>query len=148
MTEVSASVGRYLGYIHLVSAETGRPVETGELADALDVQAASVTEMLATLEERGLAVYEKYEGATLTDEGETLAREQLWKHCVAENFLADDLALDDPGEAQEIGHALSDEVAASLRERIDHPCDGQCSAPDQEYSECSNEVQGDLSRND
>ncbi|WP_458206860.1 metal-dependent transcriptional regulator [Haladaptatus sp. NG-SE-30] len=141
MNEVSASVGRYLSMIHLVSQSTGRPAKTGELATALDVSAASVTEMLATLETRDLATYEKYKGATLTDEGEATAREVMWKHCVTENFFADDLELDDPEEAREMGNALSDEVVARLRERIDHPCAGQCSAPQNEYSECLDDVQ-------
>jgi len=143
MTEVSASVGRYLSTIHLVSEATGHPARTSELADALDVSAASVTEMLRTLEERDLATYEKYEGATLTDDGERTARELLWKHCLAENFLEEDLALDDPDEARDVGHALSDDVAAQLRDRIGHPCAGECSAPEEEFDACCDDVRGD-----
>lgn len=143
MSEVSASVGRYLSMIHLVSQRAGRPAKTGELASALDVSAASVTEMLATLESRDLATYEKYKGATLTDEGEETVREVMWKHCLAENFFADDLQIDDREEAREMGNALSDEVAAKLRERIDHPCAGECHAPQSEYSECLDDVRDD-----
>ncbi|SIQ69180.1 iron (metal) dependent repressor, DtxR family [Haladaptatus litoreus] len=143
MSEVSASVGRYLSTIHLVSKSTGRPAKTGELATALDVSAASVTEMLTTLESRDLATYEKYKGAQLTDEGEETAREVMWKHCLAENFLEDDLEIDSPEDAREMGQALSDDVAARLRELIDHPCAGQCSAPQTEYSECCDDVRGE-----
>ncbi|WP_435159456.1 metal-dependent transcriptional regulator [Haladaptatus sp. DFWS20] len=142
MSEVSASVGRYLSTIHLVSESTGRPAKTGELATALDVSAASVTEMLASLESRDLATYEKYKGAMLTDEGEKTAREVMWKHCLAENFLEDDLEIESP-EAREMGQALSDEVATRLRELINHPCVGQCSAPQTEYSECCDDIRGD-----
>lgn len=140
MSEVSASVGRYLSTIHLVSESTGRPAKTGELATAMDVSAASVTEMLTTLESRELATYEKYKGAKLTDEGEETAREVMWKHCLAENFLLDDLEIDDPEEAREMGNALSDEVAERIRAYISHPCIGECSAPQVEYNECCDDV--------
>jgi Mn-dependent DtxR family transcriptional regulator len=157
--EVSESVGRYLSTIHLLTAAADRRASTGELADALDVSAASVTGMLATLEDRDFAVYEKYEGVTLTDEGEAAAREFLWRRCVAENFLEDDLGLDPAevvGDAEDwtdaedradvedpraIGQVLSDEAVHRLKDIVDHPCDGACRAPHDEYSECSDDVQ-------
>ena len=146
MSEVSASVGRYLRAVHLLSAGGRRRASTGELAAALDVSAASVTEMLATLEERGFATYEKYEGVSLTDEGEETARKLLWRHCVAENFLEDDLGLDaaklddGDGDPRAIGHTLSEETVHRLREYVGHPCDGACSAPQEEYGACSDDV--------
>lgn len=143
MGTVSRSTGRYLCAIHLLSMQSGRPAKTGELADRLSVSAASVTEMLPTLQERGLATYEKYHGAQLTPDGERTARELLWKHCVAENFLDSDLEVSEAEDARDIGHAMSDEVAASLRAYIDHPCDGQCGAPDTEYAECRDDVRGE-----
>lgn len=144
MSGVSESVGRYLSAIHLLTLEDGGPAKTGELADWLDVSAASVTEMLSTLEGRELATYEKYAGVTLTETGEEAARELLWKRCVAENFLAEDLdldvdALDDEG-ARGLGHALSDEAVDKLRRHIDHPCDKQCGAPQQRHDACRDEV--------
>lgn len=143
MATVSRSTGRYLCAIHLLSMQSGKPAKTGELADSLSVSAASVTEMLPTLQERGLATYEKYQGAELTREGEKTARELLWKHCVAENFLDSDLKVPEADDAREIGHAMSDRVAASLRAYIDHPCDGECNAPDIEYAECREDVRGE-----
>lgn len=143
MSEVSESVGRYLSTVHLLTAEADRRAKTGELADALGVSAASVTEMLASLEDRGLAVYEKYEGAHLTEEGESAAREFMWRRCVAENFLEDDLGVDPtPGEVDRraLGHALSDEAVHRLKRLVNHPCDGKCNAPNDEYSACSEEV--------
>ena len=142
MAEVSRSVGRYICAVHLLSMDAERPARTSELADRLDVSAASVTEMLATLQKRGLATYEKYQGVELTSEGEATARELLWKHCIAENFLDDDLDADEADDAREFGHALSDEVAARLRAYIDHPCEGQCGAPNAEFDECRDDVRG------
>lgn len=136
MADVSRSVGRYLCAIHLLSTESGEPARTNALAERLQVSAASVTEMLATLQKHGLATYEKYHGVELTSEGESIARGLLWKRCVAENFLVDDLGATDPDDADEFGHALSDDVAARLREFIEHPCEGSCSAPNADYDEC------------
>ncbi|WP_132058078.1 metal-dependent transcriptional regulator [Halorussus amylolyticus] len=147
MSEVTESVGRYLGTVHLLTANAGRRAKTGEVADAVGVSAASVTEMLATLEDRGLADYEKYEGVSLTDEGEATAREFLWRRCVAENFLEDDLELDVTEFADDpraFGQALSDDAIHRLKEVINHPCNGKCSASHDEYSACSDDVRETL----
>lgn len=167
MPEVSQSVGRYLCAIRLLSMNGDGRAKTSELADRLSVSNASVTEMLSTLEGRGLATYEKYQGVKLTSRGETTARELLWKRCVAENFLDEEADPVDPaiaagvtdgvsaseasrgssdqrsegGETRAFGHALSDEVASRLRAYIDHPCEGQCGAPDAEYAECCEDFQ-------
>ncbi|WP_128477308.1 metal-dependent transcriptional regulator [Halorussus pelagicus] len=151
MTEVSESVGRYLRAIHLLTAETDRRAETGELAAVLDVSDASVTNMVTTLADRELADYEKYEGVVLTGEGESAAREFAWRRCVAENFLKDDLDVDvatlretdkdDAPDPRALGQVLSEEAAHRLKDLVDHPCDGKCRAPHDEYSECSDEVQ-------
>lgn len=151
--EVSESEGRYLRAVHLLTAETDRRAQTGELADVLDVSDASVTGMVGTLADRGLADYQKYEGVTLTDDGEVAAREFAWRRCVAENFLEDDLELDvaahreadgadadDTTDPRALGQVLSDEAVHRLKEIVDHPCDGACRAPHDEYSECSSEV--------
>jgi DtxR family Mn-dependent transcriptional regulator len=150
MTEVSESVGRYLSTIYLLTAEADRRARPGELAEVLDVSAPSVTEMLVTLDDRGLAVYEKYEGVTLTEEGEAAASEFAWRRCVAENFLENDLGLDvdalgddadaDSEDPRAIGQALSDEALHQLKDLVDHPCDGNCNAPNDEYSACTDDV--------
>ena len=144
MSEVSESVGRYLSAIYLLTADTDRRARTSELAEILDVSAASVTGMVTSLDDRGLAVYEKYEGVTLTDEGETAAREFTWRRCVTENFLEDDLGLDPAALRDDdaadgplaIGRVLSDEAVHRLKDLVDHPCDGKCSGPSAEYSAC------------
>lgn len=146
MSAVSESVGRYLSAIHLLTTERDRAAKTGELADWLEISAASVTEMLTTLESQDFVTYEKYRGVELTEQGETEARAVMWKQCVAENFLSEDLDLDgvdlDDISAESVGHALSDEVAMQLRAYINHPCEHQCEAPQNEFSECREDVIG------
>ncbi|MFC7167047.1 metal-dependent transcriptional regulator [Halospeciosus flavus] len=139
VADVSGSAGRYLSAILLLSRRNGRPAKTGEIAERLDVSAASVTERLADLEERGLAEYEKYHGVELTDDGEAVTRELMWKRCLAENFLDEDLDLPD-ADGSEVGPALSDDVATALKALIDHPCDGACEAPHTAHDACREEV--------
>jgi len=134
--ELTDSAGRYLTAILLVSASEGRPAKTGEVADRLDVNPATVTERLGDLSERGLVDHERYAGATLTDDGEAAARKLMWKHCVVENFAADDLGLADL-DADAIGQALSEETATALARHVDHPCSGECRAPDADFPECT-----------
>ena len=64
----SSSVGDYLKAIR-ESAEEGA-ASTKDVADRLSVSQASVTNMFARLREMGLVEYERYHGASLTEEGD------------------------------------------------------------------------------
>ncbi|MCG1001934.1 MULTISPECIES: metal-dependent transcriptional regulator [Halobacterium] len=138
--ELSKTAGRYLSAILLVSAREERPAKTGEVADRLGVDPSTVTERVADFAERGLVDYERYEGATLTGDGEAVTRELMWKQCLVENFTGDDLGLDGVDSAS-IGDALSEDAARALKHHIDHPCTGRCSAPDADFAECCPEFQ-------
>jgi DtxR family Mn-dependent transcriptional regulator len=138
--EVSDSALRYLSAILLLSRNRGGPAKTGEIAERLDVNPATVTEHLVDFDERDLVEYERYKGATLTREGERLTRERMWKRCLAENFTRDELDLSD-ADSESIGQALSDDAAYALKELIDHPCNGQCSAPDADFEACCQDYQ-------
>ena len=59
----------YLLAVYMESRRGEPPVASGVIADRLDRSPPSVTEMLQRLDDRGLVVYEPYEGATLTDAG-------------------------------------------------------------------------------
>jgi len=138
--ELSETAGRYLSAILLVSAREGRRAKTGEVADRLGVDPATVTERVHDFAERGLVDYERYEGATLTGDGEAVTRELMWKRCLVENFTSDDLGLDD-ADADAIGGTLSADAARALKHHIDHPCTGRCSAPDADFAECCPDYQ-------
>jgi DtxR family Mn-dependent transcriptional regulator len=138
--EVSDSSLRYLSAILLLSRDRDRPAKTGEIADRLDVNPATVTERLVDFDERDLVDYERYEGATLTNDGELLTRERMWKRCLAENFTRDELGLPE-ADSESIGQALSDEAADALKELIDHPCNGRCSAPEADFDACCPDYQ-------
>ena len=135
-TEVSAADGRYLAAVFAVGAVRDRPAETGDLAAELDVSPGTVTERLRDLGSRGLLDYERYHGAELTDEGEQVARELAWRRCLAENFLDGELDVAD-GDVDGFGRALSEDAAAALGDRVDHPCSGECRAPEARFPECT-----------
>jgi len=134
--EVSAADGRYLAAAFAVGTVHDRPAETGDLAAALDVSPGTVTERLRDLASRDLVDYERYHGAELTATGERIARELAWRRCLAENFLDGELDLAD-ADVDGIGRALSEDAAAALGDRVDHPCSAECQAPDGRFPECT-----------
>lgn len=84
---------------------------TGKLAESLGVFPGSVTSMLKTLSEAGLAIYAPYEGARLTDSGRLLALRVVRRHRLIELFLVKtlDLSWDEVhAEAEVLEHAMSD----------------------------------------
>src|SRR3712207_8365741 len=68
VTRHSASVGDYLKAIWEVGGSGA--ASTKDVADRLSVASASVTNMFARLQEMGLAKYERYQGASLTEVGD------------------------------------------------------------------------------
>jgi DtxR family Mn-dependent transcriptional regulator len=115
----SLTIENYVKAIYQISArEQGPAVATGRLAEALGVSPGTVTSMLKTLSESGLAEYMPYEGARLTDAGRTLALRVLRRHRLIELFLARTLNLtwdEVHEEAENMEHAVSD----LLVDRID-----------------------------
>lgn len=94
------------------------PATTGQLAEALSVSPGTVTSMLKTLSEAGLASYTPYEGVRLTEAGNRLALRVLRRHRLIELFLFRTLELpwdEVHEEAEHMEHAASDR----LIDRID-----------------------------
>jgi Mn-dependent DtxR family transcriptional regulator len=58
-----------------------------DIAAALQISQASVTNMVQRLDAEGLLKYEKYRGLVLTDSGEKLARKIAHRHKLLTNFL-------------------------------------------------------------
>jgi DtxR family Mn-dependent transcriptional regulator len=70
----------YLKIIHSLSGRDGAEVSTNALAESTATRAASVTDMLRKLAEKGLINYKKYQGVTLTELGEKVAIKVIRKH--------------------------------------------------------------------
>ena len=81
----SSSVGDYLKAIWELSEEGA--ASTKDVADRLSITSASVSNMFVRLREMGLAEYERYRGATLTEAGRLEALRLLRRHRLIETFL-------------------------------------------------------------
>ncbi|WP_049985801.1 metal-dependent transcriptional regulator [Halobellus rufus] len=114
----------YLKTIYQIQARSGPPVSTSAIATALDKTPATVTSMLGTLEERGLITREKYKGAELTREGETVALEVLRHHRLLEAYLAERLDYswsEVHEEADALEHHISEEFERRVAAALDDP---------------------------
>jgi DtxR family Mn-dependent transcriptional regulator len=107
----SLTIENYVKAIYQLSSADGQLASTGALADALAVSPSTVTSMLKTLSESGLAQYVPYGGAKLTDAGRTLALRVVRRHRLIELFLVKTLNLswdEVHAEAEHMEHAVSD----------------------------------------
>jgi DtxR family transcriptional regulator, Mn-dependent transcriptional regulator len=118
----STSAGNYLKAMW-ESAEEGT-VSTKAVADRLSLSKASVTKMFARLQEMGLVEYERYHGASLTEEGLSEALRLVRRHRLIETFLLEQLGYsweDVHEEAEQLEHSVSDRFTERLAELLGHP---------------------------
>lgn len=135
--QVERTTGRYLLAVHWLSDTTDERVSTGALRDYLGVTAASVTEMIEKLDDRGLVDHEKYRGVTLTGEGHAVATRLAWRYCVVTNFFETVLETElNETDVYDVGYILPAEGFDNLRQLIDHPCIDQCPEVTQDYDGC------------
>ena len=76
-------------YVELVYdlQKRGKRVHTNDIASALNIKPASVTEIFQKLDSEGYINYEKYSGVTLTSRGRNLAIRTKRKHQALKEFL-------------------------------------------------------------
>ena len=94
------------------------------MAEALGVSPGTVTSMLKTLSESGLAEYVPYEGARLTEAGRTLALRVVRRHRLIELFLVRTLELtwdEVHAEAENMEHAVSDLLVDRIDAYLGYP---------------------------
>lgn len=121
----SLTVENYLkAILQLLIAHKSDSVSTGQLAAAVQVSPGTVTSMLKTLSESGLATYKPYEGVSLTKAGRSLAMRMLRRHRLIELFLVRTLNLtwdQVHEEAENMEHAVSDMLIDRIDEYLEHP---------------------------
>ena len=121
----SLTIENYVKTIYqMVVRQDGQPAATGTLAEALKVSPGSVTSMLKTLKDTGLAQYTPYEGVRLTEAGRALALHVLRRHRLIELFLARtlDLSWDEVHEeAENMEHAVSDFLVDRIDQYLGYP---------------------------
>ena len=76
----------YVELIYILQDKTGK-VHTNDVAFALDISPASVTEIFQKLSDEDYINYEKYSGVTLTSKGKKIAIEIKIKHDTLKEFL-------------------------------------------------------------
>lgn len=121
----SLTVENYLKVTLQLCTETNaESVSTGQLATALAVSPGTVTSMLKTLSESGLARYKPYAGVSLTNAGRKLALRMQRRHRLIELFLVKTLNLtwdQVHEEAENMEHAVSDWLIDRIDEFLGHP---------------------------
>jgi len=99
-------------------------VATSEVAERLDVSAASATNMIKRLARLRLVAYSRYQGFVLTSAGEKIALEIIRHHRLIELYLAQHLGVPLErvhGEAERMEHVLSEEVEARMATVLGNP---------------------------
>ena len=120
----SENVEMYLKAIFLVAKDGDGRAKTGDISKELSVSPSSVTEMLDKLQKEGLVRHAKYQGASLTKQGDAYARQILKKHCVIERFMITTLRYPEGAfhdEACRMEHVVSDETERRLRKLVGQP---------------------------
>jgi DtxR family Mn-dependent transcriptional regulator len=114
----------YLKAILKLSGSPDGTVSTNAIAAQLDTSAASVTDMLKKLSDKELITYQRYKGASLTDDGQRIATTLVRKHRLWEVFLVQSLGMtwDEVHEiAEELEHIQSDRLIDRLDAFLGHP---------------------------
>ncbi len=141
----SRSVEDYLKAIYGL-CETGDPASTSSIADALEIQPASVTGMIKRLAESGLVEHVPYKGVRLTARGTRDALRVLRRHRILETYLCERLGYswdDVHAEAERLEHAASEQLVEKMAAALGFPSHDPHGAPiptrsgDVEYSDPS-----------
>ncbi len=114
----------YLKTIFHLSEKSDAPVATNSISEVMGNKAASVTDMLRKLAEKGLINYVKYQGVSLTKKGRETAIAIIRKHRLWEVFLVEKLGFkwDEVHEiAEELEHIKAPELVDRLDEFLGHP---------------------------
>lgn len=122
-SDVEQTTAHYLFAVSTLSTDTEERIATGELKEYLGVTPASVTEMVAKLDERELVDYKKYQGVRLTDRGEGIASGIAWRLCIVTSFFDSVLETSlDEETAFDIGFTLPEDGVYHLREQMETSC--------------------------
>ncbi|MFB6257832.1 MAG: metal-dependent transcriptional regulator [Flavobacteriales bacterium] len=114
----------YIKAIHRLNQRELEGASTKAIAEALDTQASSVTDMLQKLSDKGLVHYQRYKPPQLTDKGKVEAMRIVRKHRLWETFLVEKLGFgwDEVHElAEELEHIRSHRLTDRLDRFLDHP---------------------------
>jgi len=124
MRQSTAIEENYLKAIYKIENTSRALVSTSELALAMEVQAASVTDMLKKLASKKLIHYKKYHGVKLTATGKRAAMRIVRKHRLWETLLVKKLGFswsDVHAVAEQLEHVDSEELIDRLDSFLGYP---------------------------
>lgn len=128
---LSRSVEDYLKAIYRLTAEGG-PASTSAVAEALEIQPASVTGMVKRMAETGLLEHVPYKGVELTPAGTREALRVVRRHRILETYLCSRLGFtwdDVHDEAERLEHAASDQLIEQMAKALGFPSHDPHGAP-------------------
>jgi len=128
---LSRSVEDYLKAIYSLS-DNRKTVSTSAIAEALDIQPASVTGMVKRMAEWGLLEHIPYKGVKLTQPGTREALRVVRRHRILETYLCKRLGFswdDVHDEAERLEHAASDRLIEEMALALGSPSHDPHGAP-------------------
>lgn len=114
----------YLKTIYHLTTTLDAEVSTNAIAEKMETKASSVTDMLKKLADKGLVNYVKYQGVSLSAEGEMKAKMIVRKHRLWEVFLVEKLnfSWDEVHDiAEELEHIKSEKLINRLDNFLGNP---------------------------
>lgn len=128
---LSRSVEDYLKAVYALT-ERGEAASTSALAEALEVQPASITGMIKRLADCGYLEHTRYRGVHLTEEGSREALRIIRRHRILETYLHMHLGFswdDVHGEAERLEHAASETLIERMAAILENPSHDPHGAP-------------------
>lgn len=108
----------YLKTIYHLSEDSQGSVSTNAIADSLNTRAASVTDMIKKLSNKGVLSYQKYRGVTVSEQGRKAALHVIRKHRLWETFLVEKLKFN-WDEVHDVAEQLEHINSPLLVQRLD-----------------------------
>ena len=123
-TNLSKSEENYLKSIFNLSEFGNKQVSTNSISKILNIEPASVTDMIKKLSKKKLIYHEKYKGNTISKSGIKIALQIIRRHRLWEVFLYDKLNFkwDKIHDiAEELEHVSSEELIDNLDKFLKYP---------------------------
>jgi len=124
MVTLSITEENYLKAIYTIFLENGGKVNNQSIAERLNINPASVTDMLRKLNEKQYIEYNRTDGAKLTEKGQVIATKTIRKHRLWETFLVMKLNFtwDEIHDvAEQLEHIHSDKLIDELDKYLGYP---------------------------
>lgn len=114
----------YLKTIYKLGEQTGESVANSDLAKALNIHSATVTDMLKKLSQKKFIIYEKSKGFKLTEKGKKIALNIIRRHRLWEVFLVNNLGFgwDEVHDiAEQLEHIRGEDLISRLDTYLGYP---------------------------